>query len=218
MLQKTLLAAILTVATGSAFAAGPVANLKIDGKVTPPTCTVNGAEQGELVADLGAISPGMLNKTSRYTIPVVTVSLSVSCNAQTYLTFIPTDTYAGHGTGPSRSNLVSDKNKSALVGDLFYLMSNMKVDGKDAYYGRQINGLGKRDFLPLNGFISAWTTLSQKDVDVSTFKLASGKVFSADFTVNGQILSTDALKANGVDLSERVDFVSETVLAFNFGI
>lgn len=219
MLKQSLLAAALAAVSGSVFAASPVANLKIDGRVTPPTCTVNGAEQGEIVADFGSVSPSLIQKTKNLVLDTVTVPLTVKCDAITYLTFMQKDTYEALGDVAARSYFVDDDNKTAGVGYSFYYMRDIKVDGKNAYFGREIGGRNNvMDLIPVSGQLTAWTTKAQKDVALSDFSLAPGKEFSANLEVNGLIYSLDQLQENGVDLTSQVNYVGETVLTFYFGI
>lgn len=228
MLQKSLLAAILATITGSAFAAGPVANLKIDGRVTPPTCTINGADQGELIAEFDAVTPSWLKESgtgiqfgSERTIP-----MTINCDALTYMTFVATDTYSaagaiksGNSDSESFSALVATDKTTSGVGITVTEMNNMKVDGKTAYFGRQTS---KYTYTSLNrivpGAITAWTTEQQMNVDPKTFKMAAGKTFAADMFVRNFLYSRAEITAKGINLTEQVDYVGETVLTFNFGI
>ncbi|HBE9180540.1 DUF1120 domain-containing protein [Serratia fonticola] len=223
MFNKSLLALVLAAATGSAFAA-PVANLKIDGKVTPPTCTVNGAEAGEIVADFGKISPSLLVATGTDTkMFTVTVPMTVSCDAKTYLTMVPTDTYRNvdveqTGSYIYRSALVSDSNKSASIGNSYFMMNNMTVDGKAAFLGRETSSHSGNSNVAIPGIKSAWTTETQLNVAPGSFKLAAGQVFTTDLAVYSLLYSKQKMTTNGIDLTEAVDFVGENVLTFNFGI
>ncbi|HBE9180536.1 fimbrial protein [Serratia fonticola] len=227
MFKKSLLTCVLAISASSAFAA-QVANLKIDGKVTPPTCTINGVSQGELIADLGSISPSIIPAVGNgsgngLVFAPITVPLTVSCDAKTYLTFVTTDTYGAvnvsQSTAKHRSALVSDKNKAVSVGWTYLTLNNMKVDNNQAYFGRETGGYnGTSSPIPSPGFLAGWTTESQIDVAKNTLKLASGKVFTADISVYAFLWGRDKLIANGIDLTERVDYVGENVLTFNFGI
>ena len=227
MFNKSLLALVLAAATGSAFAA-PVANLKIDGKVTPPTCTINGEEQGELLANFGAVSPTWLLATGLSSghvksVGSQTVPLTISCDAKTYLTMVPTDTYRNVDVGQTgsyiyRSALVSDSNKSASIGNSYFMMNNMTVDGKAAYLGRETSSHTGNSNIAIPGIKSAWTTEKQINVAPGSFKLAAGQVFATDLAVSSNLYSKQKITTNGIDLTEAVDFVGENVLTFNFGI
>ncbi|HBE9180537.1 DUF1120 domain-containing protein [Serratia fonticola] len=224
MFKKSLLALVLAAASGSAFAA-PIANLKIDGKVTPPTCTINGEEQGELLVNFGAVSPTWLLATGLTSedfklVGTQTVPLTISCDAQTYMTFIPVDTYAGRDVGlVNRSALVAASDTSILVGNSYFEMSNMTVDGKTAFLGRETSAYGAANVaIPVPGARAAWTSEMQTNVASSAFKMVAGKVFAADLQVYARLYSKARLQAANLDLTEQIDYIGENVLAFNFGI
>ncbi|HHR5879015.1 TPA: hypothetical protein ACS7W8_002501 [Providencia alcalifaciens] len=42
MFKKTIIALSLITFSGATLAAAPVANLKVTGSITPPTCTIKG--------------------------------------------------------------------------------------------------------------------------------------------------------------------------------
>ncbi len=52
----------------SAFSA-PIGNLKVAGDIKPPTCTVNGATQSDVIFDYGRISPSLIPVSSVYQYP-----------------------------------------------------------------------------------------------------------------------------------------------------
>lgn len=225
MLKKTLVAAALAAITGSAFAAAPVANIKIDGRVTPPTCTINGAEQGDLKADFGAISPAQLaaqgTSTENYIeLGVQVVPLTVSCDAKTYLSFRPVDTYAGRTVGlENRSALVAVKDNTIDIGHSFFHVKNMTVDGKTAYLGRESSAYGAGNpTLTVPGVRHAWTSEAQENVAATTFKFVAGNIFAGNLEVTARLYSAEKLRAQKLDLTEQIDYIGENVLAFNFGI
>lgn len=221
MHKKFLLAAILVVVGGSAYAAGPVANLKIDGRVTPPTCTINGAERGEMSADLGRISPALL-KSSENMLNAVSVPLTISCNADTYMTFVSTDSNKGvdldfFNNQDQYYGLVSDADKTKSVGVYYVRFNSLTVDGKKAYYGRETMS-STDNALIYNNKRMGWTTETQTNVAPGAFKFAHGKIFTAELQVNGVLFKNSVLSAKGINVTEEVDYSGETVLAFNFGI
>ncbi len=80
-MKKALLSlAMLTVISTPVLAKTPVANLKINGDIKPPTCTVNGATQSDVIFNLGKISPTLiLNHLIMYILmiqPLVTLLLN----------------------------------------------------------------------------------------------------------------------------------------------
>ncbi|HGN1887798.1 TPA: fimbrial protein, partial [Proteus mirabilis] len=60
LLSLTMLAIIST----PVLAKSPVANLKINGDIKPPTCTINGATQSDVIFDYGVISPTLIPQST----------------------------------------------------------------------------------------------------------------------------------------------------------
>lgn len=58
MFKNTLLTLTLSAVAGS-VAAAPVANLKINGDIKPPTCTVNGGDQAESRGGVAVSDPSV---------------------------------------------------------------------------------------------------------------------------------------------------------------
>lgn len=97
-MMKTKLASLsllVAIISTNAFAAPPVANIQVTGAIKPPTCTVNGAEQNNVIFDFGKISPTIIPQTKNYEYQAATVkkNITITCDAETYLTFKTTDTY-----------------------------------------------------------------------------------------------------------------------------
>nr|ELR5038549.1 hypothetical protein [Providencia stuartii]ELR5084469.1 hypothetical protein [Providencia stuartii] len=57
MFKKSLIALSLITLSGTALSA-PIANLKVTGSITPPTCLINGATEDTIIYDFD-ISPGI---------------------------------------------------------------------------------------------------------------------------------------------------------------
>ena len=79
LLSLTMLAIIST----PVLAKSPVANLKINGDIKPPTCTINGVTQSDVIFDLGKISPSLIPKSSNYIYPHNTTSTNVTIECAT---------------------------------------------------------------------------------------------------------------------------------------
>ncbi|EOV8629492.1 TPA: fimbrial protein, partial [Proteus mirabilis] len=64
-MKKVLLSlAMLSVISTPVLAKAPVANLKINGDIKPPTCTINGATQSDVIFDYGVISPTLIPQST----------------------------------------------------------------------------------------------------------------------------------------------------------
>ncbi|MGY6358685.1 DUF1120 domain-containing protein [Proteus mirabilis] len=227
LLSLTMLAIIST----PVLAKSPVANLKINGDIKPPTCTVNGATQRDVIFDYGVISPTLIPQSTVYSYSDIGVqnTVTIECDAKTYLTFTASDTYADTELSVNNTSgwfhLVDKANPETAVGAAFFAWDNVTVDSKPAYISRandvSITGTSYNNALykgPTNG----WTSKKQTSVDKNALALISGEIFQASFrqgmTMSTFILSRDELSKKGIDLSNGLDFMGEAVLTFNFGV
>ncbi|MCS6726930.1 DUF1120 domain-containing protein [Proteus mirabilis] len=227
LLSLTMLAIIST----PVLAKSPVANLKINGDIKPPTCTVNGATQRDVIFDYGVISPTLIPQSTVYSYSDIGVqnTVTIECDAKTYLTFTASDTYADTELSVNNTSgwfhLVDKANPETAVGAAFFAWDNVTVDSKPAYISRandvSITGTSYNNALykgPTNG----WTSEKQTSVDKNALTLISGEIFQASFrqglTMSTFILSRDELSKKGIDLSNGLDFMGEAVLTFNFGV
>ncbi|MBQ0626613.1 fimbrial protein [Proteus mirabilis] len=227
LLSLTMLAIIST----PVLAKSPVANLKINGDIKPPTCTINGATQSDVIFDYGVISPTLIPQSKIYSYPASMVqnTVTVECDAKTYLTFVASDTYDNTELSVNNTSdwfhLVDKANPENTVGAADFIWSDATVDGKPAFISRAndvaITGKSYNNVLykgPTNG----WTSEQQSGVDKNALALIPGEVFQSNFrhgNSNGTfILSKDELSKKGIDLSNGLDFIGEAVLTFNFGV
>ena len=227
LLSLTMLAIIST----PVLAKSPVANLKINGDIKPPTCTINGATQSDVIFDYGVISPTLIPQSKIYSYPASMAqnTVTIECDAKTYLTFTASDTYADTELSVNNTSgwfhLVDKANPETAVGAAFFAWDNVTVDSKPAYISRandvSITGTSYNNALykgPTNG----WTSERQTSVDKNALALISGEIFQASFrqglTMSTFILSKDELSKKGIDLSNGLDFMGEAVLTFNFGV
>ncbi|EKA99551.1 DUF1120 domain-containing protein, partial [Proteus mirabilis] len=210
LLSLTMLAIIST----PVLAKSPVANLKINGDIKPPTCTINGATQSDVIFDYGVISPTLIPQSTVYSYSDIGVqnTVTIECDAKTYLTFTASDTYADTELSVNNTSgwfhLVDKANPETAVGAAFFAWDNVTVDSKPAYISRandvSITGTSYNNALykgPTNG----WTSEKQTSVDKNALTLISGEIFQASFrqglTMSTFILSRDELSKKGIDLS-----------------
>ncbi|WP_368916444.1 DUF1120 domain-containing protein, partial [Proteus mirabilis] len=216
LLSLTMLAIIST----PVLAKSPVANLKINGDIKPPTCTINGATQSDVIFDYGVISPTLIPQSTVYSYSDIGVqnTVTIECDAKTYLTFTASDTYADTELSVNNTSgwfhLVDKANPETAVGAAFFAWDNVTVDSKPAYISRandvSITGTSYNNALykgPTNG----WTSERQTSVDKNALALISGEIFQASFrqglTMSTFILSKDELSKKGIDLSNGLDFM-----------
>ncbi len=234
-MKKVLLSlAMLSVISTPVLAKAPVANLKINGDIKPPTCTINGATQSDVIFDYGVISPTLIPQSTIYSYPasIAQNTVTIECDAKTYLTFVASDTYADTELSVNNTSgwfhLVDKANPETAVGAAFFAWDNVTVDSKPAYISRandvSITGTSYNNALykgPTNG----WTSEKQTSVDKNALTLISGKIFQSNFRQGTEsssnqtfILSRNELSKKGIDLSNGLDFMGEAVLTFNFGV
>lgn len=235
-LGLSLLSALVSANTLSA----PTANIKVTGDIKPPTCTVNGLTQNDILFDLGNISSSLIPQSEPYLYPrgIAENTVNIECDADTYLTFNATDTYASSSltlpdiiTGnkaPVVFHLVDAKDTTKSVGGIFFFWKNVKVDGKEAFISSS-NDANSDAYTGNNILVTevtnGWTNTQQFKVDKNSLDLVAGKLFSATFAtptnVNSYptfLLSGKELSDKSIDTSNSVDFIGEAVLTFNFSV
>ena len=231
-MKKVLLSlAMLAIISTPVLAKSPVANLKINGDIKPPTCTINGATQSDVIFDYGVISPTLIPQSTIYSYPasIAQNTVTIECDAKTYLTFVASDTYADTELSVNNTSgwfhLVDKANPETAVGAAFFAWDNVTVDSKPAYISRAndvaITG-NKFNNVLYKGPTNGWTSEQQSDINKNSLSLISGEIFQASFrqgmTMSTFILSRDELSKKGIDLSNGLDFMGEAVLTFNFGV
>ncbi|MDX4950087.1 hypothetical protein [Proteus mirabilis] len=96
MFKKSLLViSLLTLSSSIAFAAAPTGKLKVSGDIQPPTCTINGETSETTVEYTFSVTPGIFPAKGDLTLEPQSKNIVVTCDAKTYLAFIPTDNRAG---------------------------------------------------------------------------------------------------------------------------
>ncbi|WP_260515773.1 fimbrial protein [Serratia fonticola] len=239
---QTLGMMVVAVLVSATATAAPVANLKINGDIKPPTCTVNGGDQADLIYNLGTVSPSFIPKSRGYNgLPSVSNTLTVNCDAATYLTFKASDNYQNPfilppgmnvGFKAHTFNLVDANEPDKTVGGVTYLWDKVSADGVTVYISRANDGSFDDGEWSVNQELvkdatNGWTKIQQRYVDPAKLDLVSAKVFSANFTnkikVNNiwahtYLLSRDDLTKQGVDISKGIDYTGNVLLTFNFGV
>ena len=199
--------------------------------IKPPTCTIKGAAQKDIIFDYGKISPSLIPKSTIYSYSgiVTNNAITIECDANTYLTFVASDTYGDTELSVNNTSgwfhLVDKSNPEHTVGAADFVLTNVTVDGKPAYISRAndvaITG-NKFNNVLYKGPTNGWTSEQQSDINKNSLSLISGEIFQANFsqgkTSRTFILSKDALSKKGIDIADGLDFVGEVVLTFNFGV
>lgn len=210
MLKKTLLALALTGLSTAALSA-PVANLKVTGSITPPTCTVSGQNEVDVNYDFD-ISPGIFPTSGNLVLDAQVQPIEVVCDATTYLTFDATDNRDGTALTESNTNFglgtYGEGETGTKVGIYTITMQNATVKAS--------TDVAATDVGVLNGTTYSTTSIVDKTKRMgwatSASDLAAGQIFAANFavkpTINGEMKNT----AGDAELD------GHAVLAFSFGL
>lgn len=209
MFKKSLLAVTLIALSGAALSA-PVANLKVTGSITPPSCTINGQPDEVDVNYKFDIAPGLFPASGNLTLPSQVQPIEVICNASTYLTFTATDSKAGSelATGNTNFGLGEYGEAKTKVGYYRITMQNAKVKA-DVDAAEKTVGVANGTAYATTGVVDkskvmGWATAANT--------LASGQIFSADFSV---VPTINSLMKN-TEGDAKLD--GHAVLAFAFGL
>lgn len=219
MIKKITPLILSTVLISPVVFANTTANIKVSGEVKKPTCLINGNEQSDVIFELAKTSPRYLSQTV-YTVlqSPVKKNVTVTCDAETYLTYRATDTYQNTpwptASGDSYFFMVHSDSPDKPIGAVMFAVSDVTIDSKTAFIAS--DGVTANDSIMTKKILNGFGT---KSSTIFANKLTAGKVFSADFVTTSVYLSSiSQLTAAGIDLTSNVDYQAEAVLAFNFGI
>lgn len=208
MLKKSLLALSLMTLSGVVLSAPPIANLKVTGSITPPTCTINGEEEDTFTYDFD-ISPGIFPASGNLTLPEQSQNIEVVCDAATYLTFTAADERAGTELTTGANNFgLGTYDDDTKIGFYTVTMSNAKVktnpDAVETSVSVLTGTTQSATGVVNKTLVSGWST--------SATQLAAGQIFSADFAVKPTI---NAVMKNSAG-DAQLDGLS--TLTFAFGL
>ncbi|HEK0516895.1 TPA: fimbrial protein [Proteus mirabilis] len=218
MFKKSLLAVSLLALTSSvAFAATPTAKLKVIGTIQAPTCTVNGETSETTVEYKFDVSPGLFPAKGNLTLEPISHNITVTCDARTYLAFVPTDDRAGSELEANAANFgLGTHHETNKEGEA--------VDTKVGFYGITMKNATVKPTADAeeakvsvfyNGAVNSSQSLQKEKVFAwakSSSDFSAGEVFAADFEIKPTINS--ALKNSDGDA--KLDGLA--TLTFQFGI
>lgn len=208
MFNRYLLGLVLMALSGTVLSAPPVASLRINGSITPPSCTLNGLTENTYTFVFD-ISPGIFPPSGNLTLSPQTQNIEIVCDATTYLTLTATDVRAG---------------TEWVTGQNAYGLGLYNTDTKIGYYTVRIDNAtvkASNDASPEKVGIRYGSTyadaaaVSKTNViswAMNKDRLASGQIFSADFTVNPVINNVMKNSAGDAELD------GLAILTFAFGI
>ncbi|CAI1197304.1 TPA: fimbrial protein [Serratia fonticola] len=207
MFKKTLLVLALTAVVGSAVAA-PVANLKVTGSITPPTCTVNGVDEADVLYTFD-VSPGLFPASGNLTMAPQSHNIQVVCDATTYLSFTASDERAGTELTAGNTNFgLGQYGDDTKVGFYKVTMENATIKADENAADKTVGVLVGTTYATSGVLDKTQTVAWATDKDT----LAAGQVFAADFAVAPTLNSV--LKNS--DGTAQLD--GHAVLTFAFGV
>ncbi|MBX9489204.1 DUF1120 domain-containing protein [Yersinia enterocolitica] len=192
----------LIVSIATAYAVAPVAELKVKGALTVPSCTVNAPDNG--IYDFGKISSTKISSSAFVNLAAMTKNWVITCDATTYLTVKPIDNRAASVYPPSTSTYgLGMVNGSGKIGGYTINMQNAVVDGNSSKLFSAVTETALYNHGPSVGWASADNTQ------------AAGKVFSTDLKVAPILASTTAM--NG-PITEDTELNGSVTLNFAYAI
>ena len=202
--------AALTLAAATAHAAAPTAELKVKGTLQAPTCTVAVADDG--VYDFGSISPTRIKPGTAHTaLDPISKVWTVTCDADTYLTYTATDNRATSLSTAGAANFGMGKvNTTGNIGYYQVLMSNPTVDGATSSLfgttGTTVTPAATGALATTTGFKHGWAVGAAQKF---------GKVFGITLAVTPNIGGTTTM--NGA-ITDKVDLDGSVTLTYAFGL
>lgn len=141
MMKKVTTLILSTILMSPAVFAGTSANIKVSGVVKMPTCLINGHEQSDIIFELVKTSPRYLSQTS-YTVlqSPVKKNVTITCDAETYLTYRATDTYQSTpwptASGDNYFFMVNSDHTDKSIGAVVFSVSDVTIDAKTAFVAK----------------------------------------------------------------------------------
>ncbi len=206
-IAASALFATLTLGANIAHAAPPVAELKVIGTLTVPTCTVASADDG--IYDIGKISASMVKPAAITPLTPMNKTWTVTCDAETYLNFKPVDNRADSASVSNTTSFgLGSVNESGKIGYYTVTMKNANVDGTDTSV-----------FSSASATVASAATVAVNSANRNGWSVGtaqkSGKIFVADLEVAPTLASTASM--NGA-ITEDTDIDGSLTLNFAYGI
>ncbi|WP_439889895.1 DUF1120 domain-containing protein [Ralstonia sp. 25C] len=202
--------AALTLAAATAHAAAPTAELKVKGTIDVPNCTVAAADSG--VYDFGSISPTRIQPGTAHTaLTPISKVWTVTCDAETYLTYTVTDNRSTSLSTVGANNFGMGKvNGTGNIGYYQVNLSNPTVDSAvTTIFGTTGTSVISASTGALNttaGYKQGWSVgTAQK----------SGKVFGLTLAVAPYLGGTTTM--NGA-ITDKIDLDGSVTLTYAFGL
>jgi hypothetical protein len=231
--QKNIRAKSLYAALGMAFAAtawaeAPTQDMTVAGTIKAPTCEVDiGGGEGGGTINHGDISPTLIKAgTTFHELEPVTLDWTISCDAQTYLTYsvsdIENDSVSMRAPIPEGSFGLGFINTSGRLGYYTMRNRNLTVDGDPAYHGLARAGLSltsldtrtssRHDYsFHVDGWRSGWGVTAES----ASSALKSGEVFTMQMEVRTYLSGAADINGGVIDA---VPLAGHAMFSFAFGL
>lgn len=210
MFKKSLFVLALTTLSTTAISA-PVANLKVTGTITPPTCKIGGQDKVDVSYQFD-ITPGIFPPSGNLVLDAKAEKIEIICDAITYLTFDATDNRDGTALIESSTTFglgsYGEGENSKKVGSYTITMQDATVQSDSSSVAKSVG--------VLSGTTYAATGIIDKNKKMGWAKsasdLAEGQIFAANFSVKPTINSEMKNTAGDAKLD------GHAILAFSFGL
>ncbi|CRY54168.1 MULTISPECIES: DUF1120 domain-containing protein [Yersinia] len=208
-LVKLTVLSSLIFSIATAYAAPPVAELKVKGTLKVPTCDVSAPDNG--IYNFGKISSTKVSSSGVANLTPMTKNWVVTCDATTYLNIKPTDNRDDSMYPPSTSTYgLGMVNSTGKIGSYTLVLQNALVDGISSKLFSASTGTFTAvtaATLYKNGQSTGWASADNTQ--------SAGRVFSADIIVSPMLAPTSIMKG---PITEDTELDGSVTLNFAFGI
>jgi hypothetical protein len=210
---KTTLASLMLISASAVMADAPTAELKVAGKVAVPGCTVAQSEGGTY--DYGSISSTLVKPSATTALTSQTQTWTVTCDAQTFLSFRVIDNQSASTAGNGTSQFgLGNVNSTGKVGYYTVTLGGAKVDNATAYSYAAAPG---STTVTSAATANVYNTLAHgwaATIGAGAAQKA-GKVFAMDMTVTPTLASSATM---GGPITDKVPLDGSLTINYSFGL
>lgn len=207
MCKNSILLLLSMTISGIAISA-PVANLKVQGSITPPTCTIQGQNEVDVAYQFD-ITPGIFPASGNLKLSPESKNIQIVCDAVTYLAFDVSDNRADTELAAGDNNFgLGLYDTETKIGYYSITMKNATTQKSPE---SEIINVGVKTGTTHN--TSSLLSKTQSAAwSISSSELAPGQMFAADFEITPTINSKMKNSAGDAELD------GHATLAFKFGL
>ena len=200
--------AALALAATAAHAAPPTTELKVTGRIAVPTCSVTAPDGGTY--DFARFSSSLIKPGSTHTaLTPIKKTWSVSCDADTFLTFKVIDNRDGTESSTGNTSFgLGNVNTTGKIGYYNVFVSNPAVDSTASTFSSSTGtALTGDNYIRKANYTMAWS--------IGSTALKAGQTFAADFEVRPFLGGSTHM--NG-PVTEQVALDGSLTLNFAYGL